>query len=134
MCAQLTDLYYKLMMSRHLDELVLILDTSWSVVMGKTQDCASATSSILMKLFHDFLAENSYLGKSFWKWRKINTTAQFHTIWKEDFQRCFDQWKTWWNKWVECKGESFNFPFIFIRDLFVLVNTVSVKILSDHAS
>ena len=34
---------------------------------------------------------------------KRYTTAQFHTISKEEFHRCFDQCKTHWNKCMDCQ-------------------------------
>ena len=33
-------------------------------------------------------------------------TIQLHTISKETLQGCLDQWKTRWNKFVKCQGES----------------------------
>ena len=34
---------------------------------------------------------------------KKNIMMPFHAILKEKFQRYFGQWKTWWNKFVECR-------------------------------
>ena len=33
--------------------------------------------------------------------------VQLHIMSKEEFQRCFDQWKTQWNKCIECQGDYF---------------------------
>ena len=38
---------------------------------------------------------------------KRNMMRQFHTILKENFQRCFFKWRTHWNKCVECQGDYF---------------------------
>jgi hypothetical protein len=36
-----------------------------------------------------------------------NTTAQLVAIPKEDFQKCFQQWKDCWVKFVESQGDYF---------------------------
>ena len=38
---------------------------------------------------------------------KRNATEQLYTISKKKFQRCFDQWKTFWNKDGEYKEKYF---------------------------
>ena len=51
---------------------------------------------------------------------KKNTTVQLHTISKKKFQKCSNQWKSFWNKCVEC-----------FRDyhwLFISVSVSKVKL------
>jgi hypothetical protein len=36
-----------------------------------------------------------------------NATAQLHTIPKQAFQKCFQQWKDLWAKYVESQGAFF---------------------------
>ena len=45
---------------------------------------------------------------------KRNKMVLLHSISKEEIQRCFSQWKIHWNKYVECRGESFHSLFISV--------------------
>ena len=37
-----------------------------------------------------------------------NTSAQLHTILREEFKKCFNKLKTRWNKCIECQMDYFN--------------------------
>ena len=63
----------------------------------------------------------------------IERNTQIHIISKKTFQRCFKQWKTCWNKCVECQGDNFIKKKLMFHSLFIFVsvNTAFVKILFE---
>ena len=106
---QLNNSYNKVMMSRCLDESVPIFknNTKLNTFRLKYFWRNRIVLPLLAKHLCDVLL--------FRNWRlflcvrfedsediKRNTMVQLHTLSKVEFQRCFDHWKTLWNKCVEC--------------------------------
>ena len=100
------------MMSVCLHKSVLIFDTfeqqffeKYRIILCVRATCLSYLTSIRPFLvYRKFISRLRLVDVADIKRNKI---AQFLTISKEKFQRCFHQWKTRWNNDVECQGDYF---------------------------